>query len=277
MSFYNTAIHEYDNIDIKAPIGINNAGYVKIDTFDSHVTRPNGRLDYYMVFIKSGVGYFNADGNIISATSNQIILYKPNEPQFYDYYKRDKTEAYWIHFGGSAVEELLKKAKIYDNRLINFSPTSHFVDTIEFIIDELRQKNPLYDIVCVSKLISLIADISRCSFSTQKQPSSNAINEAKDFIINNYNLNTSIKEYASMCNMSEPGFFKAFKDAFGLSPQQFKKMQRIRVAENLLLTSSYTITQISQIVGYSDSLYFSKIFKQINGLSPTQFRKRISQ
>ena len=58
-----------------------------------------------------------------------------------------------------------------------------------------------------------------------------------------------------------------------MSPQQFKKIQRIKVAENLLLTSSYTITQISQIVGYADSLYFSKIFKQINGQSPSQFRK----
>lgn len=273
MSLYNTAIHEYDNYHIKAPIGINNAGYYKFDDFDSHTERPNGRQDYLMIFIKSGVGYFHQDDNILSATANQIVIYKPNEPQFYDYYQRDKTKAYWIHFGGTAVEELLKKAGIFDKKIIKYPATSHFVDTINFIISELRQKEALYDVMCVSKLIALIADISRYTVSSKRLSEPNALNEVKDYIINNYNLNTSIKDYATMCNMSEPGFFKAFKQCFGTSPQQFKKEQRIRVAENLLLSSSYTISQISQIVGYSDSLYFSKTFKQINGLSPTQFRK----
>lgn len=51
--------------------------------------------------------------------------------------------------------------------------------------------------------------------------------------------------------------------------------KRIFNAEVLLYNSGYNISEIAQIVGYDNPLYFSRIFKKIKGVSPMQYRKKI--
>lgn len=41
--------------------------------------------------------------------------------------------------------------------------------------------------------------------------------------------------------------------------------------------TEYNVTEISNIVGYDNPLYFSRIFKRMKGLSPTEYRKRIKE
>ena len=56
---------------------------------------------------------------------------------------------------------------------------------------------------------------------------------------------------------------------------QYVLSLRITNAENLLETTEYNIAEISNIVGYENPLYFSRIFKKQKGLSPSEYRKRI--
>ena len=57
---------------------------------------------------------------------------------------------------------------------------------------------------------------------------------------------------------------------------QYILANRISNAETLLQDPSYNITEISQIVGYDNPLYFSRIFKKVKGLSPSEYRKNIN-
>ena len=52
---------------------------------------------------------------------------------------------------------------------------------------------------------------------------------------------------------------------------------RISNAESLLEATEYNMTEISNIVGYENPLYFSRIFKKMKGLSPSEYRKRIKE
>ena len=57
---------------------------------------------------------------------------------------------------------------------------------------------------------------------------------------------------------------------------QYILSKRIYNAEILLQDSTYNITEISEIVGYENPLYFSRIFKKVKGLSPSEYRKSIN-
>ncbi|WP_046216209.1 response regulator transcription factor [Paenibacillus wulumuqiensis] len=49
---------------------------------------------------------------------------------------------------------------------------------------------------------------------------------------------------------------------------------RVEKAAEMLRTDSYSISEISGKVGYSDHSYFTKVFKKWTGLSPSQYRRQ---
>ena len=55
----------------------------------------------------------------------------------------------------------------------------------------------------------------------------------------------------------------------------FTFLQEYRIEKSLdyLMDSTYTITDVASMVGYSDSNYYSKVFAKIKGCSPRQYRK----
>ena len=55
---------------------------------------------------------------------------------------------------------------------------------------------------------------------------------------------------------------------------EYKQLQRMNVAKNLLSTTTMSIKEISNIVGFKDPLYFGRCFKQATGRTPTGYRNK---
>ena len=56
----------------------------------------------------------------------------------------------------------------------------------------------------------------------------------------------------------------------GQSPIDFIKSIRLNRALELLQSHKYTITEVSELCGYSSISYFSTVFKKYFGKSPTE-------
>ncbi len=70
---------------------------------------------------------------------------------------------------------------------------------------------------------------------------------------------------------------KLFKKEVGLSPLEYMTSLRMKSAETLLTamwTNEYTISEIAQMCGFEDALYFSRVFKKYYGFSPSNLSKR---
>ena len=61
------------------------------------------------------------------------------------------------------------------------------------------------------------------------------------------------------------------------SPLQVLQSMRMKEAKHLLESSSYTVNEISERLGYKSTFYFSRLFKSVHNISPTEYRKRSNQ
>lgn len=95
-------------VDSSKPIVVTSCGNYRVKTRSEVVThRPKGRKDYQLLYIASGKAHFFIGGNEKIVTAGNIIIYVPDEPQEYIYYKEDKTDVYWVHFTGNNVDKIL--------------------------------------------------------------------------------------------------------------------------------------------------------------------------
>ena len=54
---------------------------------------------------------------------------------------------------------------------------------------------------------------------------------------------------------------------------RFILLLRIRNAQVLLETTDGTVSEIARIIGYENSMYFSRLFRKEKGVSPLKYRK----
>ena len=103
------------------------------------------------------------------------------------------------------------------------------------------------------------------------------IDSAVRYFHENYNKPISIEEYATEHHMSISWFIRNFKEYTNSTPAHYILSLRISNAQSLLETTNYNVTEIFEIVGYDNALYFSRIFKKQSGFSPSEFRKQLRQ
>lgn len=67
---------------------------------------------------------------------------------------------------------------------------------------------------------------------------------------------------------------RMFKNQVGVGFTEYVNAKRLEYAKELLLTTSYSVREISVMVGFANDNYFSRIFKATIGMSPTAFREQ---
>lgn len=94
-------------VDNTKPLIVTSCGNYRVKNRSEVVThRPKGRKDYQLLYIASGKGHFFIHGEEKTVSAGNIIIYLPDQPQEYVYYRADQTDVYWVHFTGNEVEEM---------------------------------------------------------------------------------------------------------------------------------------------------------------------------
>lgn len=106
------------------------------------------------------------------------------------------------------------------------------------------------------------------------EQSKRILNEALDYIRENYNKDITLEALANHVNVSPFYFSKCFKELTGINFIDYLTDYRIKVAKDMLRNGSFNVKEIGYEVGYSDPNYFSRVFKKIEGISPTEYKNK---
>lgn len=78
---------------------------------------------------------------------------------------------------------------------------------------------------------------------------------------------------SSQLHMSRTSFFNKLKALTGYAPADYIRMIRLQHAAQLLKQGGYTVTEIADIIGFSDAKYFREVFKKYYNVSPSKYGK----
>ncbi len=148
------------------------------------------------------------------------------------------------------------------NKLINIS-----------MEDDLA-KDALADLTLKSLLIRVI-QTQNMALIEDGLAMNNRFAAVVEYIRENLTAKISIEVLCQKACMSKSGFFRTFKEAFGLSPVEFIIRERIGLAKRLLANPTATVTEVCYQVGFNNLHYFSRLFKMLEGVTPTVYRQTV--
>lgn len=85
--------------------------------------------------------------------------------------------------------------------------------------------------------------------------------------------NFNVDRLAELLCLGRTTVYNRTKSIMGVSPNIYIQNERLRIAAKLLLEGEYTVSEISEKVGFSDSTYFYKCFKNKYGIAPSKYGK----
>lgn len=283
--YINSAYLNNSTIDIKdksKPLIVTSCGTYRLYTRPKLPTlRPRGRLDYQLIYIASGKAHFHFGDKEEIVTAGHMVLYRPKEPQKYEYYATDQTEAYWVHFTGGNVKNIIRSYGISDDKKVFYCGSSleyqhHFrtmIQELQLCRDDYQEMLEIH----LRQIFIMLHRYLKASVKIENGMIAEEIDKSMLYFNEHYNENICIEEYAASRHMSTSWFIRNFKQYTNATPMQYILSIRISNAESLLKNTEYNLTEISNIIGYENPLYFSRIFKKQKGLSPSEYRKNIKK
>ncbi len=277
ISITGNAINDWIDTGIKVdsdPFFIISSGYQKFITRNFKISRDAGRVDFQFIYLVKGKGYYDFGKGIEEVSDGNLIVYLPGQPHNYEYLAKDGTELYWLHFTGSQAGEWMRKFNFASKQVFQIGIRGDCIDLFKKITYEIQDKRPYFQHVAGVYLMELILILTR-KLENLRSDNGKAMNETIRSIISymyeNYHHKISVNTLASRCNLSMYRFIHKFKDATGMTPIEYLTKIRIDEARYLLSNSLLNISEIAEIVGYEDPLYFSRVFKKIMGVSPRHY------
>ncbi len=125
---------------------------------------------------------------------------------------------------------------------------------------------------CMSVFYELLSYISNLEHADSLERSKlMMIEPAMDYLKKHiYDCSFRVERLHEHCGISDTYFRKIFKMRFGVSPKEYVTGERISHARSIIESGDYSsISDVAEMVGFADPLYFSKAFKRVFGVSPS--------
>jgi len=122
---------------------------------------------------------------------------------------------------------------------------------------------PFYHLSC---FYALMHEIDDCCFMLPSKYKK--LQPALSKLAQNYDQNEKIRYYAALCDMSEAGFRRLFKEYMGVSPVEYRNALRLQEAKACLQSGEYNVSEAAEAVGFTNLSFFIRLYKKKYGHTP---------
>ncbi len=117
--------------------------------------------------------------------------------------------------------------------------------------------------------------VNNISFDEFANSISHAVELLYNNIKDNYKSEINLSKLSEQYHYNELHLSRSFKQIIGCSPSKLINELRLADAKKMLVSNKkLTISEISDMLGFSSPMYFNRVFKYNTGMTPGEFREK---
>lgn len=276
-------------------LGFNSICYFEFGKNFNHT--PEKHNFWEMVYVDSGSIVAITDGNSSTLSQGHIIFHEPNEIHAHISDSKSPNNMLVISFVCNSPDMNFFRKKIFSADKTTRTLLSLFVseakNALGNIPDEYGKEGSLdfseaefgsYELLlCYYKemLINLIRKNShkdnkvKANEKTRTLAQNSLSSLVCEYMKENVYSALSLDDVCSHFMLAKSQLSHIFKGTMGKSPMEYYNSLKIAEAKKLLRSGAHSVSQISDMLGFSCIHSFSRSFKNSVGTSPTEYKKRI--
>ncbi|NLJ89770.1 MAG: AraC family transcriptional regulator [Clostridiales bacterium] len=248
--------------------------YVVISKYgDDWVSLPHSHDFTEFFYITNGSGKFSVESETFDVKSNDLIILNPSI--MHTEISNPSRPMEYIVLG---IEGINFQAGTHDYIFLNSSTNKSDLHLyFNTLAQEMKKDQPYRDFMCQNLLNIIFTTILRneaFNISLVNGPNlTRDCNIVKKYIEEHFRENITIDSLSSLVHLNKYYFVHKFTKEFGTSPIKYLINMRIEESKHLLASTNYSLSSISQMVGFSSPSYFSQVFKRTTSMTPQEYRK----
>lgn len=239
-----------------------------------------------LFYVVNGQGAFLAEGSGFSVKRNDMVIINPHvqhtekslpgEPLDYIVLGIEGLSFSFEKIAAARSGVSLKTAPGTVCKY-NVSQTNVYA-YLNIMLEEITRQEEGYETVCQNLLEVLLICMLRSGGLSVVPDNSRLLSrectQIKNYLDANYSEAITLDTLAALTHMNKYYLAHTFTKYVGLSPINYLLQKRIQEGKSLLESTSYSVAQISDLLGFSSQSYFSQAFRKATGMTPMQYRKQ---
>jgi AraC-like DNA-binding protein len=225
--------------------------------------------------VLSGKGYVTVNGKEYGLEAGQGFHYGPGLEQEYRTDPKDPWEVFWVHIAGEGVDRLLNGRGTSSVWLFTYGDLPKLKQLTGDLL-ELASPYDRNEVHLAVKLYELLAELgmSAETLGTATTLDKRArMREAAEYIRTRCREPLTLLQMAEQTSFSTYYFSRMFHEVMGRTPVEWLFECRLVVAKQLLMSTGWTIKQVAENSGFSQSSYFIARFREHTGMTPQEYRR----
>lgn len=230
-----------------------------------------------LTFIDNGSLQTTLDNEVYQLQDLDLILYAPGQHHTQSNTSAHSCSYLTILFDMELPDDFLVTNRVYHahrdihNALNNFIKVS----SNEMLYDNELMLCYLKEMIIKILQYDFLSSSPVASSPMQQKFESEILNEIILYINDNIYEQLTIEEICHKFSISRSSLQTLFKNNLNIAPKQYISNLKLSKSKLLIKESIYTISEISNRLGFTSIHYFSRRFKQEYGITPTDYAKTI--
>lgn len=266
-------------------------------TLSKDITDTPERHDFWeMVYIESGEAIATSENIGTRLFPGDVILHKPGEAHFIKAVSPN-IKAFFISFHSTSKilntinsqkislssEEKKIIYKLYDESRTLFISKIPQLDKNGFMSVGFQTNYPIGAeqviknyiellLICIFRILEKKDEL--VTYNSKEELDKILFQKILEKISNSIYSDFTPEQLVSEFNYSRTYIYSVFKKYSGVPIMQYYNHLKIEDAKKMILQKKFTLSQISEKLGFKNQYYFSRTFKRIQGISPSEYITR---